>query len=115
MGAPLMDIGAVRAIALALPATYERPHRRQPTFWVHERIFCIAPAGDDHITVKLDREDQLNMIEGYPEVVRPARLYSHHGWTYVDHGACDEALMALLLRLAWTHVAPRRLVREHPG
>jgi hypothetical protein len=101
----------VRALALALPEAYERPHRRQPTFWVHERIFCIMPAGEDHITVKLDRDDQLNMIEGHPDAVRPARLYSHHGWTYVNPAACDENLMALLLRLAWTHVAPKRLSR----
>ncbi|MBS0411882.1 MAG: MmcQ/YjbR family DNA-binding protein [Proteobacteria bacterium] len=101
----------VRALAMALPEAYERPHRRQPTFWVHERIFCIMPSGEDHITVKLDRDDQLNMIEGHPGAVRPARLYSHHGWTYVDPAVCDDDLMALLLRLAWTHVAPKRLSR----
>ncbi|MGA0600653.1 MmcQ/YjbR family DNA-binding protein [Caulobacter sp. KR2-114] len=106
---------AIRATALALPEAFERPHRGQPTFWVHDRIFCIMPAGADHITVKLEREDQLNMIEGHPQAVRPARLYSHHGWTSVHPEACDDVLMALLLRLAWSHVAPRRLVRAHLG
>ncbi len=110
-----MQVEAIRALALGLPEAYERPHRRQPTFWVHERIFCILPADADHITVKLEREDQLNLIEGHPGIVRPARLYSHHGWTYVDPAGCDEALMALLLRLAWTHVAPKRLSRAHEG
>ena len=60
---------------------------------MQERIFCILPADADHITVKLEREDQLNLIEGHPDIVRPARLYSHHGWTYVDPAACDEALI----------------------
>ncbi len=101
----------VRRLALALPQTYERPHRRKPTFWVHERIFCMVPPGEPHVTVKLDRDDQLNMIEGHPEIVGPARLYSHHGWTYVQTDTCDEDLMRLLLRLAWTHVAPKRLSR----
>lgn len=101
----------IRRLALALPEAYERPHRRQPTFWVHERIYCMLPTGQDHITLKLDRDDQLNMIEGHPNIVSPARLYSHHGWTYVNSQACDEALMATLLRLAWTHVAPKRLLK----
>ena len=106
----------VRRLALALPRTYERPHRRAPTFWVHERIFCMLPKeggmwGTAPVVIKLEREDQLNMIEGHPGVVAPAGLYSHHGWTGVRPEAADEALMGLLLRLAWTHVAPRRLAK----
>lgn len=103
----------VRRLALALPETYERPHRRQPTFWVRERIFCIAPEGEPHIVVKLERDDQLNMIEGHPDAVAPARLYSHHGWTHVFPERAGPELTALILRLAWTHVAPKRLARAH--
>lgn len=110
-----MSVEGVRTLALALPETYERPHRRRPAFWVSERIFCILPAGADHVTVKLEREDQLNLIAGHPGAVSPARFYSHHGWTDVDPAACDKALMALLLRLAWRHVAPRRLSRAQQG
>lgn len=105
----------VRRLALALPETYERPHRRQPAFWVHERIFCILPADEGHITLKLDRDDQLNMIEGHPGVVLPAGIYRHHGWTYVTSATCDEILMSVLLRLAWTHVAPKRLSKGSPS
>jgi hypothetical protein len=101
----------VRHLALALPETYERPHRRKPTFWVHERIFCMLQPGESYVTVKLERDDQLNMIEGHPEAVTPARLYSHHGWTYVYPDRAGPELTALILRLAWTHVAPKRLVR----
>ena len=101
----------VRRAALALPETYERPHRRRPTFWVHERIFCMLQPGEVYVTVKLERDDQLNMIEGRPDAVAPARLYSHHGWTYLDPDRAGPELSALVLRLAWTHVAPRRLVR----
>jgi hypothetical protein len=105
----------VRRIALALPETYEQPHRRAPTFWVNKRIFCMLPNdsvsmwGDAPVVLKLEREDQLNMIEGHPGVVEPAELYSHHGWTNVRADDADEALMRVLLRLAWTHVAPKRL------
>ncbi len=113
----------VRRIALALPETYERPHRRAPTFWVNERIFCMLPKGDAQdrvsmwgdapVVIKLEREDQLNMIEAHPDIVSPADLYSHHGWTNVAPGAADEALLRLLLRLAWTHVAPKRVSKMY--
>jgi hypothetical protein len=101
----------VRRLALDLPQAVEMIHRRDPSFRVNMRIFCLMPAGEPRVTLKLDRDDQLNMIEGHPGVVTPARLYSHHGWTYVRLEKADEALVRTLLSLAWTHVAPVRLVR----
>ena len=59
--------------------------------------------------VKLDREDQLNMAAAHPDGVQPTETYGHHGWTYLRLEALDEATLATLLRLAWTHVAPKRL------
>ena len=105
----------IRRLALALPETYERPHRRKPTFWVHERIFCMLQPGEAYVTVKLERDDQLNMIEGHPDAVTPARLYSHHGWTYLYPERAGAELTALVLRLAWSHVAPKRLVKAQLG
>jgi hypothetical protein len=105
----------VRRLALALPETCERPHRRKPTFWVNGRIFCILQPGEGYVVVKLEREDQLNMIEGHPEAVAPARLYSHHGWTNFDPEQAGPDLTALILRLAWTHVAPKRLAAAQEG
>ena len=103
----------MRRLALALPETCERPHRRVPTFWVGGRIFCMMRPGEAHITLKLDRDDQLNMIDGHPQAVQPGRLYSHHGWTFVFPDRTDEELLSMLLELAWTHVAPKRLARAH--
>ncbi|MFI4976557.1 MAG: MmcQ/YjbR family DNA-binding protein [Caulobacterales bacterium] len=106
-----MTIDDVSRLAQSLPETYQRPHRRKPTFWVNNRIFCMLRPGGDFVVIKLERDDQLNMIEGHPGAVKPARLYSHHGWTDVYPRMMDEDLLRLLLRLAWTHVAPRRLSR----
>jgi hypothetical protein len=110
----------LRRLALALPEAYEDLHRRRPAFRVRKRIFgMLGVAGnatlftslgwDDVAVVKLDREDQLNMAAGFPEAVQPTETYGHHGWTYVRLDAVDEATLATLIRLAWTHVAPRRL------
>jgi hypothetical protein len=99
----------VRRIALELPHAVEMPHRRSPSFRVEMRIFCTLPPDAPHAVVKLDREDQLNMLEGHPEAVKPARLYAHHGWTYLVLAVLDEDLLRSLLHLAWTHVAPKRM------
>jgi hypothetical protein len=110
----------LRRIALALPEAYEDVHRRRPAFRLHARIFAMlgvtgnaalfTSLGWDNVAVvKLDREDQLNMAAAHPEAVRPTETYGHHGWTYIRLDAIDEATLKLVLRLAWTHVAPRRL------
>ncbi|MBV8594017.1 MAG: MmcQ/YjbR family DNA-binding protein [Caulobacteraceae bacterium] len=100
----------VRRLALALPHAYEDSHRRAPAFRVQTRIFAMLREAPPRLIVKMDREDQLNMIEGHGPVVRPGPHYSWHGWTEVDFPNCDQELLAQILRLAWTHVAPRRLV-----
>src|SRR5882757_4740995 len=113
----------LRRIALALPEAYEDMHRRRPAFRVQARIFAMlgvtgeaslfTSLGWDNVAVvKLDREDQLNMIAAHPDAVQETEIYGHHGWTYVRLEAVDEQALAILLRLAWTHVAPKRLSRE---
>jgi hypothetical protein len=110
----------LRRIALALPEAYEDVHRRRPAFRVKARIFAMlgvtgnaalfSSLGWDNVAVvKLDREDQLNMAAEHPEAVQPTETYGHHGWTYVRLDAIDETTLDLVLRLAWAHVAPKRL------
>ena len=112
----------LRRIALSLPEAYEDVHRRRPAFRVRARIFAMLGVTgetslftsldwDNIAVVKLDREDQLNMIAAHPEAVQETEIYGHHGWTYVRLEAIDEETLATLLRLAWTHVAPKRLSR----
>jgi hypothetical protein len=113
---------ALRRLALALPGAYEDLHRRRPAFRVEKRIFAMlgvtgnaavfTSLGWDGVAViKLERDDQLNMAAAYEGAVEPTETYGHHGWTYLRLAKLDEAALALLLRLAWTHVAPRRLSR----
>ena len=99
----------IRAISISLPETYEDTHRGVPAFRIRTRIFAMLSGEAPRLIIKLEREDQLNMIDEHPGVVVPSRHYSHHGWTRVD---CDRAapdLVETLLKLAWTHVAPKRL------
>lgn len=116
----------LRRLALALPETYEDIHRRRPAFRVHTRIFAMlgvtantslftSLGWDTVAVVKLDREDQLNMSAAWPEALQPTETYGHHGWTYVRLDAIDEPTLATVLRLAWVHVAPKRLSKALQG
>lgn len=121
----MSDEAEVRRLALALPEAYEDLHRGKPTFRVNKRIFAMlraaergprsgsgmfaALAGERPVAlVKLEREDQLNLIGGHPDAITPAE-YAHHGWTHVWLDVADEATLALVIRLAWVCVAPKRL------
>ena len=120
----------LRALALALPEAYEDTHRRKPAFRVNKRIFALLGvetpgASRDgffaHLSgarpvvgLKLDRDDQLNMIEAFPEAVGQTETYGHHGWTYAWLDAIDLEGLSLLVRLAWANVAPKRLTKPGP-
>ena len=116
----------LRRLALALPEAYEDLHRRRPAFRVEKRIFAMLGVTgnaalftwlgwDDVAVVKLEREDQLNMAAAHPGAVEPTETYGHHGWTYLRLPDLEEEALALLLRLAWTHVAPKRLSKALSG
>jgi len=116
----------LRRVALAMPEAYEDVHRRRPAFRVDKRIFAMlgvtgegalfTSLGWDNVAVvKLDRDDQLNMAAAYEGAVEPTETYGHHGWTYLRLDQLDDEALTLILRLAWTHVAPKRLARTLTG
>jgi hypothetical protein len=103
----------IRGIALSLPEAYEDTHRGVPAFRIQARIFAMLSNDAPRLIIKLEREDQLNMMDGHPGVVVPGRHYSHHGWTRVDCEQAGRDLAEILLKLAWTHVAPKRLAKAY--
>ena len=113
----------VRRLALAMPEAYEDTHRRKPAFRVNKRIFAMlgiedpaaahgffAPlsGGRPVASLTVDREDQLNLAAAHPQVFEPAGL---HGFSYVWLDAIEPALLALLIRMSWAKVAPKRLTK----
>ena len=101
----------VRRLALALPEVTETPHFEQTSFRVGGKIFCTAGAQPGRIMLKFDPEDQRNLADDRPDAITPVPGYwGQKGSTYVALGALDEARLAVLIRLAWATVAPKRLL-----
>ncbi|HXQ45774.1 MAG TPA: MmcQ/YjbR family DNA-binding protein [Caulobacteraceae bacterium] len=111
----------VRRLALALPEAYEDTHRRKPAFRVNKRIFAMlgieSPADSPGFfaplsgarpvaSLTVDREDQLNCAAAYPQAFEPA---GPHGFSYVWLDAIEPDVLALLIRMSWAKVAPKRL------
>lgn len=103
----------VRRLALALPEAAEGDDHGTPAFTVGGKIFCTfsAPA----ITIKLSLEDQDNLVAGHPGVIEPvAGYWGRKGWTVVQCDQTDQTMIAMLLELAWSMVAPKRLIKPRP-
>ncbi len=97
----------IRRLALALPQAVEADHHGSPSFRVGRKIFCTVGLIPGKMMVKLDPEDQHNLCAGHSEAISPVPgSWGLKGATHVDLAQVDEALAAMLLRLAWTHVAP---------
>jgi hypothetical protein len=111
-----------RRLCMALPEVHERPYHHVAMFYVGPRHFAntrsilnshLADMDDDRpiAVVKLDREDQLALIEAHPGVLLPHKYHARHGWAVLLLEGADVALLAMLLRLAWSGVAPKRLLK----
>jgi hypothetical protein len=117
----VVDGDKFRSCALAFPESYEDVHRGRPTFRVARRIFAMlgVPGNSklfgklnrsDVAVLKLDPEHQQNVVSLFAGSVEPTEKYGHNGWTYVRLDLIDERALVLMLELAWSEVAPKRLV-----
>jgi hypothetical protein len=109
-----MSLGAddVRRLALALPEAAEGDDHGTPAFTVGGKIFCTLSADPVRMTIKLTEEDQHNLVARHPGVIEPvAGYWGRKGWTVVGADQADEALIRMLLQLAWGNVAPKRLLK----
>lgn len=101
----------IRRIALAQPEAYEADHFGMPSFRVGKKIFCTIHQEHPRVMLKLDPEDQHNLAAGVPGVIEPVPGYwGRQGSTFVWFENIDEARFADLMRMAWSEVAPKRLI-----
>jgi len=107
----------VRAIALALPETEERPSHAQPTFFAAGKMFAQFRHnhhGDDRTVVIVktgDPEEAVSLIENLPDLYsRPA--YFRSGWVGINLEPEDTDWDHVGDRIArsWELVVPPRLL-----
>lgn len=102
---------AFRKLALALPDAEEKSHFDKPDFRVRNKIYAGFTA-KGFAYVKLKPEQQEMVCASESSIVRPIPGgWGIQGWTEVDHTKADLALLKSLLKMAWSNVAPKILVK----
>ncbi|MDO9407322.1 MmcQ/YjbR family DNA-binding protein [Patulibacter sp.] len=107
----------VRELALALPATTEKPSYGTPGFRVRDKLFARIWDGEPDVLVVwtggLDEKEGLLAAE--PDSLFTTAHYDGHPHVLVRLPKVDRDELADLLEDAWRARAPRRLVEERDG
>lgn len=107
----------VRELALALPATIERPSYGTPGFRVRDKLFARIWDGEDGVLVvwtgSVDEKEGL--IAADSGRFFTTAHYDGHPHVLVRLAAVDRDELADLLEDAWRVRAPRTLVAERDG
>jgi predicted DNA-binding protein (MmcQ/YjbR family) len=101
----------LRRIALALPETSEvLTWEDHPTFRVRDKIFVIASAPGDGITVKATKDDQEALVATHPRITVAAYV-GRHGWVSVDlkGSGLDWGMVEDLVLDSYRLIAPKKL------
>jgi len=107
-----MTAAEFRRIALTFPEASESSHMNHPDFRVGGKIFAtLGYPDDDHGMVVLPPQEQAGLIKSFPKLFTPAKgAWGKRGSTTVLLGAADKSTLQRVLKIAWRHRAPRRLL-----
>jgi hypothetical protein len=91
-----------RRVASGLKDALENAHMGHPDFRTNNRIFATLHADGRHGMVKLQPDQQLELIRAHPDVFTPASgAWGRGGSTMVLLDAVDETTLGEALTLAW--------------
>ncbi|NIZ93290.1 MmcQ/YjbR family DNA-binding protein [Kineococcus rubinsiae] len=102
--------GQLRSWALELPDVEERETWGNATFRVREKIFVILRDEDDDPTasVKADRQEQAELIDGDPASYGIASHVGRFGWVSVRLRTVDPGELHSVVLGAWFRTCPAR-------
>lgn len=106
---PVISLGEVRTIALALPEAKEADHWGNPSFRIYGRIFATVPDAL-HLNVMVDPFDVEAIVRDEPEACSPLRWGKEVRGVQLTLESASMQLVANLLEVAWRRKAPRRLL-----
>jgi hypothetical protein len=102
----------VRAIALALPETEERPSYGTPGFRVKDRLFARIREPGVLLVRCADEGEKAFLLRADPEKFFTTPHYDGHASVLVRLEAVDRDELAELLTEAWRVRAPKRLAES---
>jgi hypothetical protein len=104
-------LATVRALALALPETLERPCYGTPGFYVRRTLFARLLEDGGSLMVRCERERRDALVGAAPEVFVVTPHYAPHAAVVVRLAAASRAVLADALEEAWRLAATPTLRR----
>jgi hypothetical protein len=103
----------VRAVALSLPATTEKPSYGTPGFRVKDKLFARIREEGDVLVLWIDGlEEKAAMIEAEPRKFFTTPHYDGHPMVLVRFRAIGRKELEELLTESWRLRAPTRVLAE---
>jgi predicted DNA-binding protein (MmcQ/YjbR family) len=81
------------------------------TFRVKDKIFAMTGPEGGGVTIRTTVDQQAELVDTFPDLVRPASYVGRFGWVVVEMDAFDDALLRDLLVGAWRRTATKAVVR----
>lgn len=102
----------VQKLALALPEATEEPHHNRMSFRVRGKIFATAVPEEQFLNIMLGEPVRDPILDIYSGCVEPLYWGKKTMGVRVDLSKATSAIVAELLKLAWSQKAPRSLVAK---
>ena len=100
-----------RRAALALPEAIESTHMGRPDFRVRKKIFAtLGSGGNDLGVLNFTLEQQELFVRADPAAFAPIPGgWGRKGWTQLQLGDAEPAIVRDALTAAWCNVVPKKL------
>ncbi|RYZ35168.1 MAG: hypothetical protein EOO71_36505 [Myxococcaceae bacterium] len=105
-----LTVDDVRELALALPATQERPSYGTPGFRVSDKLFARV-LDEDSIVLKVDFDHREALLQSQPEVFRVTPHYQDWPMVIVQLTTVKRPLLQSLLKEAWRRCASAKVLK----
>lgn len=105
-----LTVDDVRELALALPATEERPSYGTPGFRVSDTLFARV-LDEDSIVIKVDFDHREALLQSKPDVFRVTPHYQDWPMVIVQLTTVDRPLLQSLLKEAWRRCASPKVLK----
>ena len=103
----------VRALALGLPETGEKPCYGTPGFYVKKKLFARLLPDPKVLAVRCDMEEREALLEVAPEVFFTTPHYEGWPMVLIRLPKIERADLEERLVEAWRMMAPRTLLAKH--
>ncbi len=106
----MVNLAAVRRLALALPEAEETTSYGTPAFKVRGKLFARLREEGDILVVKCDLNEREALIQSEPETYFVTPHYQNYPYVLVRMKEIDLEALREVLTDAWRIAAPKRLV-----